>query len=602
MALLAFGFQRLVGHAQVVPGQACEGCHRGVTGLEAAHRSVGCAGCHRGQSPARDAASAHAGLVRLPGQLSDAPTTCGTALCHPSLPLRLNTNIMTTMNGVVSVDRWVFGEQPGKSAQASVAALGRSPADTHLRNLCASCHLGAVKTEAGPVTERTRGGGCLACHLHYDDEAQRDLARRASRDQGASTELEPLAHPQLTSRVGDRACFGCHSRSGRVSLNYQGWHEGEPSPVPDGGLSPRSRTLEDGRRVWRAAADVHFEAGLGCTDCHGSWEVMGDGRTARHREEQAAVECSDCHPPGPPTSVPVERLDPESLRLAQRDGLARPGQRFVVTRRGGFPLVRTSIVDGGVWVRGRLTERLEAAAAPDRACARDGAHGRLACPTCHEAWVPRCLSCHTRFDPTGVRFDLLDREEAPGEWVETAGPSAIGPPTLGVRGLDRGERSIESFTPGMVLSLAVDGGAPRFQRLFAPIFAHTVRRQVRPCVGCHRDPLALGYGDGRLTFSRSGASQTVTFEPARGRSQEDGLPSDAWIAFLGARGAEATTRDDTRPFSPEEQRRVLTVGGCLECHPGTDPMWLARLPLPGLPSPSAWCAQLRFLRAPSAPR
>ena len=48
----------------------------------------------------------------------------------------------------------------------------------------------------------------------------------------------------------------------------------------------------------------------------------------------------------------------------------------------------------------------------------------------------------------------------------------------------------------------------------------------------------------------------------------DGLPEDAWIPFLGVRTGMVSTRDDVRPFSVEEQRRILTVGACLTCHEG----------------------------------
>jgi hypothetical protein len=30
-----------------------------------------------------------------------------------------------------------------------------------------------------------------------------------------------------------------------------------------------------------------------------------------------------------------------------------------------------------------------------------------------------------------------------------------------------------------------------------------------------------------------------------------------------------STRDDVRPFTAEEQRRILTVGACLTCHADT---------------------------------
>ena len=115
----------------------------------------------------------------------------------------------------------------------------------------------------------------------------------------------------------------------------------------------------------------------------------------------------------------------------------------------------------------------------------------------------------------------------------------------------------------MVMTLA-GGGGSRFHRLFAPVFAHTIRRESRSCVGCHADPLALGYGRGTLRYEPKTRGWRFTARlPAR---DEDGLPADAWIGFLQVRGVESTTREDTRPFSLLEQQRLLTVGACLSCH------------------------------------
>lgn len=47
-----------------------------------------------------------------------------------------------------------------------------------------------------------------------------------------------------------------------------------------------------------------------------------------------------------------------------------------------------------------------------------------------------------------------------------------------------------------------------------------------------------------------------------------GLPADAWVLFIGTRADMVSTRDDVRPFSVEEQRRILRVGACLTCHRG----------------------------------
>jgi hypothetical protein len=535
------------------PQEQCGRCHLAVQGLEAAHAALGCAACHLGQPAGATAEAAHAGLVRLPGNLADAPRTCGAEGCHVGLPWRLEQNVMTTMNGVVSVDRWVFGEQPSPTAVTQVSKLGHSPADSHLRNLCASCHLGNPKTSAGPVGEDSRGGGCLACHLRYSPAALLDVGRRP--DAG-------FHHPRLDARVDDASCFGCHSRSGRVSLNAAGWREG-------GDAGAFTRTLADGRVLTRISGDVHTERGLGCTDCHGSWEVMGMGTPALHREDQAMVQCDDCHRRTAPVTRGFSELDAESARLAARSGPQARARRYVVMARGGFPLVNTFVADGGVYVEGKASGRTVAAAPPAPACLEDPAHRRLSCGACHDAWAPQCTGCHTRFDPAGTMVDLLTNAEANGEWHEAGDPALAEPASLGMRALPDGGFRVEEFAPGMVMTLEPSPGSPaRFVRLFAPVTPHTVQRAARGCADCHANALALGYGRGALRYERGRWS----FSPARKLRPEDGLPEDAWIGFLKTRGADSTTRETTRPFTVAEQQRVLTVGACLGCHGPDSPL------------------------------
>jgi hypothetical protein len=91
---------------------------------------------------------------------------------------RVSRSLMTTMAGVVSVDRAVWETRGQSSQRANVEALGRTGADSHLRQLCASCHLGAEKTSLGPMAEDSRGGGCNACHLQYSPAALMDVSRQ----------------------------------------------------------------------------------------------------------------------------------------------------------------------------------------------------------------------------------------------------------------------------------------------------------------------------------------------------------------------------------------------------------------------------------------
>ena len=108
-----------------------------------------------------------------------------------------------------------------------------------------------------------------------------------------------------------------------------------------------------------------------------------------------------------------------------------------------------------------------------------------------------------------------------------------------------------------------------FRRLYARTFSHTIGRASRTCESCHNDPVALGYGRGILRYSIAGGRGRWTFTPAHERSAADGLPTDAWTGFLQARGGMVSTRDDVRPFTVDEQRRILGAGACLTCHAGT---------------------------------
>jgi hypothetical protein len=105
-----------------------------------------------------------------------------------------------------------------------------------------------------------------------------------------------------------------------------------------------------------------------------------------------------------------------------------------------------------------------------------------------------------------------------------------------------------------------------FHRLFAPMSAHTISHEGRPCVSCHNDPLALGYGRGNLDYHINDGKGKWVFEPRFAANVHDGIPEDAWIGFLETKTKNVATRNDIRPFTIEEQRKILTVGACLICH------------------------------------
>ncbi len=451
---------------------------------------------------------------------------------------------MATARGIVSVDRWVFGERDTPDGTDGMDDLGDSPADTHLLQLCSTCHLGTPKTEIGALHPLSKGGGCLACHLTYDPGSP---------------------HARISTYLPSDRCFACHSRSGRISMNYQGWHE---TVLDYRSVDPADSSLTilaDGRVVARAPGDVHHDAGLECIDCHTSRETMGDGKRHTHQEQAIETSCTSCHFSGAPSTLTWTELTDEDRRIvALREGWELPGRRFLVSDRSGLALVNTYLDSlGRPVLEGKLDSRVRTLSPPASACTGTG-HERLSCQSCHSAWAPQCIGCHTQ-------------RTATGDWLELVADFRPDPPVLGVR---ESTGRIEPFIPGMIMTLNPDPtrgdpgaavGTGAFHRLYAPSVPHTTSAAGRSCASCHLDPLALGFGRGAL---RLGADRRWVFTPVYGPAR-DGLPADAWIPFLEPAPLPNATRSDARPLTPDEQRAILRVGACLACHPGEDPRWAA---------------------------
>jgi hypothetical protein len=377
-----------------------------------------------------------------------------------------------------------------------------------------------------------------------------------------------------------------------------------------------------------------------CVDCHTAREVMGDGVAHARKSGQLRIACEDCHSERL-RLVGADRVDEQSRRIlrllssdpARKQASSRVAQgaassgAVVATRDRTDVFVGTFTgADGAARLRGKASGEALELNAPAAACTQGRGHARLSCASCHTAWAPRCTGCHTEFNPSIPGYDHIAGREVRGSWVETGTDYTAVPPTLGVRvvaGPDGGRlEAIDTFAPGMVLTIdrgsrrpAVGeqasarkwkagasgerdggkaGGEPVFRRLYARVSPHTTSKGSRSCESCHNDPVALGYGRGTLIYEHrtarprpgngsSGQPDTARrfgewrFTPAFEPSPYDRLPMDAWVGFLQERRGRASTRDDVRPFSVEEQKRILAVGACLTCHEGDSPVMRAAL-------------------------
>lgn len=564
--------------------ESCLACHGPIAGLAPAHSAIGCSPCHLGHPEEAGAEEAHRDMFSVPGNLADMHLTCGTANCHADIARRVENSLMASMAGVITVNRWAFGESDTLSAWAHVQDLQESsPADTHLRQLCASCHLGNQKEGAGPVGESSRGGGCIACHLAYSPEAL--AAHEQFLEAGRKGKL--AAHPAISLKVGNAHCFGCHSRSGRISTNYEGWHETKLAADEVAGKAGY-RVLADQRVFEFMQPDVHHVKGMECIDCHSAKELMGDGQRYFHEEQAVKTFCGDCHFSGRPPLAPLDSLDVESKKILALRRLPYQGAAFVVGRYSGGPLFNVLWKEGeGSYMLAKNSGRKHPLSPSAEVCTKGKAHDALTCSACHAGWAPQCVGCHTAYEPEATGFDLLDHKKVAGKWEEYLGEFFAEAPALGfVEEMDVDSQTVKrvkAFIPGMIMTIdqsAFPGQEAEqpdiFHRLFAPAAPHTTTTRGRSCQSCHNNPLALGYGRGTLRYDTQGKRGTWRFEPDYVASPRDGLPQDAWIGFLQTDNQRITnqrttntslsTRPNARPFNIAEQRRILTVGACLTCH------------------------------------
>ena len=559
-----------------VLNESCLQCHGDVKGFSQFHdpQNIGCSSCHLGNKLEKNKKEAHLGMILIPGNIKDSKQTCGQANCHPGISERVDSSLMSTMSGIISVNKFAFDEIDSPTGKYHIEKIGQSASESHLRNLCASCHLGNEKIEFGPISELSRGGGCNACHLNYSEEAQNELNNYGALKIANPDSALLKFHPSLTLNITNDHCFGCHSRSGRISTSYEGWHETSLTKE-EVGEDNNFRLLEDGRIFKMIKPDVHFEAGLVCVDCHISYEVMGDGKFYEHKEEQMLVKCEDCHSIKNHVTMTLDEFDYESKKIAEINGIDDEDRKFIKIKKSHTPLINTYVKNGRKEILvGKQSKKEYDLNPPKFQCTSSIVHSSLSCNSCHTSWVPQCVGCHTDYQPNVEGFDLLDNKDTDSTWVEYHGEFFAELPTLGIREeIEEGRtiKRVDTFIPGMIMTLDKSKYKTKdseliFKRLFAPAVSHTIQKGSRSCESCHNDPLALGYGRGELEYIVNNNIGRWIFESKFGNIKYDNLPEDAWIGFMQTRTTDMATRENIRPFNIDEQKKILTVGACLTCH------------------------------------
>lgn len=498
--------------------KGCLACHAGIERFAdgPVMAELACTFCHAGDGTEQtDRAKAHRGLVANPADLRVVERSCGA--CHAEETERVRRSLHASSAGIVGAVRRAFGAAESEQAYAARAVdagptdrpsavarflqlprydparpdgAGNTPADDYLRGQCLSCHLWNYGEDK---TGSRRASGCAACHVAYSDAGTYEGGDRAIDRRRPG---RPRLH-RLAARPAMDQCLRCHNRPDGVGRNYVGGTPGAGAAShgtgqgaaqgaghdakPDGGHGGGNGHGHGGSRT----ADVHYQRGLVCLDCHGRDDLHGDGYLYRRMADAVSIRCASCHgTPAAEASLATVRGD-RLANLVRKDGrvllTARDGKEHVVPQLKGAQLGMM-----GEMLKVRTPKHLDQAE----------------CAACHAQWAPECGSRTLRHDlaraapdwladgdtedpSAAARPDQLKRAAHPWEEVQSpyrwnAPPVAVGP---------RGKLTPQ--VPDCRVTYAPQGGASRLlrdirdplRRTFQP--HSTSRQHQRHCVDCH---------------------------------------------------------------------------------------------------------------------
>ena len=354
---------------------------------------------------------------------------------------------------------------------------------------CGDCHLGSAG--ANNRYGDYRSSGCSACHMPYsqsgrsgsadpninklepldpDDIDEPELAH--VRSHRIVSVAKTLSNGATVEGMDDHTCAGCHQGSNRTVLQYWGIRLDQNEDVRRGNQYPANPvTFQDTRDDTRlfdpvienntfngrnhrqllafedydgdgrddTPADVHYEAGMGCIDCHGSFDLHGGDVAApdetglvSRMEQAVAIRCESCHGSvssyaavisgtggdGEPTDFAVDSAG-NLLTHVERDA---EGNYFLTSRltqaRHFVPQTMDAIVDSGrvnpgtqlplysaraSYAMGRADGNPLTGLGPQQTGGVTNGFSHaddMNCAACHSSWTNSCTGCHAQGEYT----------------------------------------------------------------------------------------------------------------------------------------------------------------------------------------------------------
>lgn len=546
---------------------SCVRCHETNAVMDSKH-AVACTKCHHGNAEAEGKDAAHVGLIKDPGDLKTVDKTC--AVCHPEESRRVKHSAMALAPRIINHTRFAFGGQKTPDpayATTKDDGLKQVPhpgesqnlGDDLLRRSCLRCHL---YTKGSDRWGEHRGLGCSACHVAYPN----------------TSDGKPRSH-SLVRDPGITACLKCHN-SNHVGADYVGLFEkdfdrGFRSPLMQG----RQPTRIYGSEQHRLLSDVHFRAGMKCTDCHTLDEVHGTGEASRSPYNVVRISCESCHVCGDHPAI--QRTDNGEMALLRGKGRTVPtwNAKSIPHRVGmhkeklrcsachaawsfqdyGFHLMLEEKADYWKWASTAAQNDPQVQSLLSREIGTDA---ELITPA--DGQVPAKSQDQWNLP---VTKDWLTGETRPGAWFRGYTERKWSRPPLG---LDRrGKVSIMRPMYQYVIShvdadnnLLLDRHVPTTGSgqpalIVNPYSPHTIAAKGRSCHECHGNPKAAGLGEGLMGFEKPGFSSVWRVE-----SQIPGH-SFLWDALVDQKGnaLQRSSHPSAGPLDAASVMRLLNPSG-----------------------------------------
>ncbi len=567
--------------------EACLTCHAGIEkiGEGPVMSKLTCTQCHRGDAKATDAKAAHQGMFANPSDLRVVDQTCG--LCHPQDVANVKTSLHATMAGMISGTRYAWGAQDRAAKYATYdvqnsksSGLGtvtslkqlplydpskpegpdNSPADDYLRNQCLRCHLWS---DGHQRDGDWRASGCAACHMVYSDKGTYEGGDKAiPKDQ----KDRPRLH-RMTSKIPEYQCIHCHNRGARTGVSFIGTMESDGYGTPftkEGGKQPQLH----GKHYNHLTADIHYQRGMTCIDCHTKADLHGDGNIYTKKWQAVEIECQDCHGTmDARTSYKTSRGNPLT-NVKEKDGKVvltnkRTGKEHVVPQ---LAEVKGKLSPEGYTAMVAISSHME----------------KLECYACHARWAPQCYGCHAKQDISKPSGDWIntkspadptksgtrsEQQKTAFSWQESRSYLRWETPVLGINS----EGKVSPFVPGCQVVFSQMNGKKNLvsNKIYKtldgtlgfsqnPLQPHTITKEARSCADCHMSRKALGLGTGTYL------------------SRANKLPIDTEMEQIvdeEGRQIQATNHEGARPFNKQELQRMTRAGTCVACHGSETKFW-----------------------------